>query len=65
MANLQKVNLPKSHYAKKRKPAFWSFYVQAWTNFSKQDETWTEFSTLEVAACVLCTCAAVKQNGLT
>ncbi len=29
----------------------WSKY--RWTNFSRQDETWTEFSTLEVAICVL------------
>jgi hypothetical protein len=26
------------------------FIIQAWTNFSLQDEPWTEFSTLEVAA---------------
>ncbi len=25
--------------------------VDAWTNFSWQDEPWAEFSTLEVAAC--------------
>jgi hypothetical protein len=26
------------------------FIIQAWTNFSLQDEPWAEFSTLEVAA---------------
>jgi hypothetical protein len=32
------------------------FLFEAWTNFSLQDEPWAEFSTLEVAACViLCT----------
>ena len=25
-----------------------------WTNFSEQDETWAEFSTLEVAVCMPC-----------
>ncbi len=30
--------------------------VIPWTNFSLQDEPWAEFSTLEVAACIiLCT----------
>ncbi len=24
---------------------------QSWTNFTRQDEPWAEFSTLEVAAC--------------
>ncbi len=28
-----------------------TFLLCAWTNFSWQDEPWTEFSTLEVAAC--------------
>jgi hypothetical protein len=36
-----------------------------WTNFSLRDKTWAEFSTLEVAACVLCACVAIKQNSLT
>ncbi len=32
------------------------FSPDSWTNFSIQDEPWAEFSTLEVAACViLCT----------
>ncbi len=40
--------------------------AQAWTNFSLQDEPWAEFSTLEVAACViLCTYGPVLQNNLT
>ncbi len=31
-------------------------YAQPWTNFSLQDKPWAEFSTLEVAACIiLCT----------
>ncbi len=34
-------------------------------NFSEQDETWVECSTLEAAACVLCASAAMKQTGLT
>ncbi len=30
--------------------------AESWTNFSLQDEPWAEFSTLEVAACIiLCT----------
>jgi hypothetical protein len=28
-------------------------FILPWTNFSKQDETWSQFSTLEVAICVL------------
>ncbi len=40
--------------------------VSAWTNFSLQDEPWAEFSTLEVAACIiLCTYGPVLQNNLT
>jgi hypothetical protein len=30
-----------------------------------KDETWEKFSTPEVAAFVLCTCSAMKQNSLT
>jgi hypothetical protein len=30
-----------------------------------QDETWVELITLKAAACVLCACADMKQNGLT
>jgi hypothetical protein len=37
----------------------------AWTNLSYQDQTWAEFSTLEVVACVFCAWAAIKHNGLT
>ncbi len=33
--------------------------LRAFTNFSWQDETWADFSTLKVLAGVLCTCAAV------
>jgi len=33
-------------------------------NFSKQDETWAEFSILDVAAWVLRNCAHMKQNSL-
>jgi hypothetical protein len=39
--------------------------VTAWTKFSSKDETFAKFSTLDGAVCVLCTCAAMKQNGLT
>jgi hypothetical protein len=42
-----------------------SFMLVAWTNFSKQDRNWAEFSTLEVTACLVCTCSAMKQNSLT
>jgi len=39
---------------------------KAWTNFSLQDEPWAEFSTLEVAACViLSSYGPVLQNNLT
>jgi hypothetical protein len=42
------------------------FYQTAWTNFSLQDEPWAEFSTLEVAACIiLCTYSPGLQNNLT
>ncbi len=41
-------------------------WARTWTNFSLQDEPWAEFSTLEVAACViLCTYHPVLQNNLT
>jgi hypothetical protein len=30
----------------------WSRTVKVWTNFSQQDKTWPEFSTLEVAICM-------------
>jgi hypothetical protein len=39
--------------------------VGSWTKFGKQDETWAEFSTLEVTVCMPCTPAAIDQNGLT
>ncbi len=40
--------------------------LDAWTNFSLQDEPWAEFSTLEVAACIiLSTYGPVLQNNLT
>jgi hypothetical protein len=29
-------------------------YINAWTNFSYQDETWAEFSIIEVTNCMLC-----------
>jgi hypothetical protein len=32
----------------------------AWTNFGQQDKTWANFSTKKAAACVPCTCAAMK-----
>ncbi len=39
---------------------------KAWTNFSLQDESWAEFSTLEVAAvCIPCTYCRVLQYNLT
>jgi hypothetical protein len=33
-----------------------------WSIFSKQDKTWAEFSTLEVAALAPCTYAGKKQK---
>jgi hypothetical protein len=42
----------------------WESY-QPWANFSKKDEIWAVFSTLEVAACMLFAFAAMKQNSLT
>ncbi len=37
-------------------------FTGAWTNFSLMDKTCAEFSTLEVAAFVLYTSAAMKKN---
>jgi hypothetical protein len=31
-----------------------------WTNFSQKDKTWAEFSTLEVAICMLRICGFIK-----
>ncbi len=39
--------------------------TEAWTNFSLQDKTWAEFSTLEVAAHVPRICAPMKQKSQT
>jgi len=36
--------------------------IWPWTNFSYQDETWAEFSTLEVAVCAPCSYVALEQN---
>jgi hypothetical protein len=36
----------------------------AWTNFSQQDETWAEFSTLEGAVCMPCSYITMIQNCL-
>jgi hypothetical protein len=41
------------------------FCSSPWTNFSWQDEPWTEFSTLEGSACMPCTYWAVWQYDLT
>jgi hypothetical protein len=38
---------------------------EAWTNFSKQDKTWAEFSTLKVAAQKTCIYVTLKQNSQT
>ena len=35
------------------------------TNLSYQDQTWADFSTLEMVECVFCAWAAIKHNGLT
>ncbi len=40
-------------------------HMQVWTNFSKQDNPWADFSTLEVAASLPCTYSTVLQNDLT
>jgi hypothetical protein len=37
--------------------------LQPWTNFSLQDKTWAEFTSLEVAVFMLSTHVSVKQNG--
>ncbi len=45
---------------------FMQINLESWTNFSQQDLTWAEFSTLEVAACIMsCAYHAVLQNSLT
>ncbi len=36
-----------------------------WTNFSQQDKTWAEFTSLEVAVFMLSAHVSVKQNSLT
>jgi hypothetical protein len=36
----------------------------SWTNFSLQDKTWTEFTSLEAAVFMLSTHVCVKQNSL-
>jgi hypothetical protein len=38
--------------------------IVSWTNMSKQDETWAEFSALEAAVCVPYSYGALKQNSL-
>jgi hypothetical protein len=43
----------------------WIGYLVAWTNFSLQDETWAEFSTLEAAVCMPYSYLSLKQNSLT
>ncbi len=40
-------------------------YNNPWTNFSRQDKTWAEFSTLDMVVCVPCTCCTVKQYDQT
>jgi len=42
--------------------SLWVCYVYTWTNFSKQKETWAEFSTLKLAVCKLCTRVIINQN---
>jgi hypothetical protein len=39
--------------------------AKAGTNFSHEDSTWAEFSTLEVTVCIACTNVAIEQNCLT
>jgi hypothetical protein len=41
------------------------FYAGSLTNFSQQDKTWAEFSTLEVAICMLQIYGAIESNCLT
>jgi hypothetical protein len=37
-------------------------YLMAWTNFSKRNKTWAEFSTLKVAVYIPCSNIALKNN---
>jgi hypothetical protein len=54
------------HTLKKGNNCFIIILLGAWTNFSLQDEPWAEFSTLEVAACIiLSSYGPVLQNNLT
>jgi hypothetical protein len=43
------------------------YYILSWTNFSYQDKTWAEFSTLEATECVLIhlSCCEAKGPNLT
>jgi hypothetical protein len=42
-----------------------SDFIESTTEFSQQQNTLTEFSTLDVTACMPCTYRAVYQYGLT
>ncbi len=38
--------------------------LEPWTNFSKQDKTWAEFSTLEMSICMLQIYGVIESNCL-
>jgi hypothetical protein len=59
LQRLQLTYVDTGHGTKNKKKSVRS--VKPWTNFSRQDETWAEFSALET--CVPRTCCAVKQCG--